>query len=498
MAVSREIIIPTPPARPDRGSFTAGSDFVRGSSADDVLHRPLKSREQKIFDQLVDRGFRPADVLDALFLGDLRRSIDPGEARALQKLMERSGRNDSPLAVLPTLSEAIATLEADGNPAFDTGPAPGLGKFSGADRYFGTGGDDYIADLRGDNLVSTEDGNDRMLLGRGNDRVYDRGGDNRITDLGGNNLITTRDGDDIITTGGGKDVINAFDGRNIIDAGDGKNIARGGNGFDSITVGVGDDFVEVRNATSGEWETVDLPFIGITDYRAHNIVVDAGGSDSLRATGSSRNVDSETLDLLFNGNDLVLSDFGGEVLGDDVIELGGGDNIVVDMGGDNKVRTLEGDDIIFTSFLSSGDDEIDAGAGSDSINPGGGDDIVRGGPGEDFINLENDGDRDVLVYLEDDRSGSPVTTDIVLGFEGGRDMIDVSTLDLGLANLKVFNAALFGLVIGDPELTDLLIAWDKNRDGVVGQGDFFTTILADVDESTLTPANFLFDADLLA
>lgn len=488
------IRIRTPPPQDERDVYTTRSDFLRGTSADDFFHRTLTGKERQILEQLVAIGVPVAEALDAIQLGDLQRNLTKREARVIEEGVDppRKAKADP-----ESLADLLDSLRDDGSRRFDRGGDPEFREFRGDDRIFGKGGNDYIADLKGNNLVLTEDGDDHILLGRGNDRVLDRGGTNTIRDLGGNNLITTRDGDDTITTGGGNDIINAFDGRNIIDAGNGKNIVRGGNGYDSISVGNGDDLVEVRNGTRGERESFDLPNLGINNFMAHNFVYDLGGSDNIRATGSSKDRDAAMKDQIFNGNDLIISDAGLKHFGDDTIEAGGGNNIIVDFGGDNMVRTLEGNDIIFTSLVSPGDDSIDAGAGDDIINPGAGADVIRGGPGADIIFLEDDGDLDRLVYLEDDRSGSPLTTDVVLGFDGGLDQIDVSTLGLGINNLKVFNAALFGLAVGDEEQPDFLIAWDVDRDGQIGQGDYFTTLLADFDESTLRPSNFLFEADAL-
>lgn len=488
------IRIRTPPPREERDIFTRGSDFVRGTSADDFFHRSLTGRERQILEQLVAIGVPMTEALDAIQLGDLQRKLTSREAQTVAEGVDPPRKSgDDPERLLDILD----SLRDEGSRRFDTGGDPEFRDFRGDDRYFGKGGNDYIADLRGNNLVLTEDGDDHILLGRGNDRVLDRGGTNEIRDLGGNNLITTRDGDDTITTGNGNDIINAFDGRNVIDAGNGDNIVRGGNGFDSVTVGNGDDLVEIRNGSRGDRERFDLPDLGITKFMAHNFVYDLGGTDNIRATGSSIDRDSAIKDPIFNGNDLIISDAGLRRYGDDTIEAGGGKNIVVDFGGNNVVRTLEGNDIIFTSLVSSGDDDISAGFGNDVVNPGGGADTVRGGPGDDIIFLEDDGDLDRLVYLEADLSGSPLTTDIVLGFDGGLDQIDISTLNLSIENLKIFNAALFGLSVGDQERPDFLIAWDVDRNGQIGQGDFFTTLLADFDESTLRPSNFLFEADTL-
>jgi hypothetical protein len=57
---------------------------------------------------------------------------------------------------------------------------------------------------------------------------------------------------------------------------------------------------------------------------------------------------------------------------------------------------------------------------------------------------------------------------------------------------------LFGLIVGKEKKKDLVIAWDVNDNDRIDGPDFFSTILADFNEKTLKPSNFLFDSDLLA
>lgn len=476
---------------------TPGPDFLRGGGANDVILRPLTTGEKAIVAQLSGLGASQAEIYDAVLLGEIRRPLTPPEAAVFPKLFDPAFAAAIGFAVAESLDDALSILTGVfGVQPFDTGPAPDNSAFGGNDRILGDGGDDYIADLLGDNLVSTDEGDDRILLGAGNDHIFDRGGDNVIDDLGGNNVITARDGDDTVTTGAGDDHINVFDGQNTVDAGDGNNMVRGGEGLDAITVGTGNDFVEVRTGSLDQTDSFDLPFIGVLGFLAHNVVQDAGGSDNIRASGNSRVDQPGFPDQVFNGDDLVLSDIGG-VFGNDRIELGGGNNIVVDLGGNDIVRTLEGDDIIFTSFAAPGNDDISSGEGNDTVNPGAGSDTVRGGLGADVVFLENDGDRDALPYLDGDQSFSPATTDIVLGFDGGIDVIDVSTLGMRLTNLLILNAAALGISVGDPASGDIMVAWDTQDDGVLNTGDFFSTVLADFAASSLLASNFVFAPDTL-
>lgn len=519
------------------GPYSSRGDFLRGSGADEAIGFRQEGFTQVEIDLTVvasivgipfNFGLDNTPANAALVLDFLGFPLSVNQAdlietlTALEDALDAFGRGvgfwDTPLE---TLNSVLINAAFFG---IDT-------EFGGDDRIFGRGGNDTIIDLEGNNRVNTGDGDDRIYLGLGNDRVTDTGGNNIITDLGGNNTITLLAttsfatpfvGKDIVNTGDGNDNINAFDGRNIIDAGNGNNIVRGGDNYDEFVVGTGDDFVEVRGGFKDEDANgngvldlgEDSNFNGILDgadsetfllpigegfgFLAHNYVVDQGGNDNIRSTASASD----------QGDDLVLSDvvitlddadllpgarvisFAPGVLGDDIIDLGGGDNLVIDAGGDDTVRTLSGSDIVFTSFFSAGNDDINTGAGIDFINPGSGSDTVTGGADPDSFNLENDGDPDVLVYtdLAVDVSFLVETTDIVTGFDGGGiDKLDVSALGVDASMDRFF---FVGTGAGDTTLPDFLVAWDVDEDPAP---EFFTTILADVDPSILNDSLFIFD-----
>jgi len=476
---------------------TSRADYLRGDGANNVIARPLSILEQEIFDQLTALGASPFEIYQAIFTGAITRPLSALEVENYPFLFDPAVALQFGFNVPTSLTGALDLLVAiTGSGSFDSGPEPDNSGFGGNDRIFGRGGDDLIIDLAGNNLIVTDDGDDMILLGAGNDQIYDRGGDNLITILGGNNYVLTRHGDDNVTTGDGDDVVNVFNGRNEVNAGEGDNRVRGGDGLDIVNVGTGDDFVEIRNGTLGQTESYDLGFIGVFGFEAHNFVRDEGGSDTIRATGNSRNDQPGIEDQVFNGDDLILSDLG-SVFGDDDIFAGSGNNIIVDAGGNDTIGTLEGNDIIFTSFLVAGDDTISSGAGSDTINPGSGSDEIRAGAGADFIDLESDGFVDTLIFRQGDQSTLASETDIVSGFEAGIDRIDVSALGLTIDDLFVFDAAAAGISAGDENIGDTLLAWDASGDGAIGAGDLFTNILADFGGG-LTGDNFVFAEDLIA
>ena len=521
------------------GPYSSRGDFLRGSGADEAIGFRQEGFTQVQVDLTVlavalgipsrFSGFENTPEDAARLLTILGIPLSVGQADLVATLIDLKNVLDvfgAGMGLWETPLDALNFVR--GNAGFfgiDT-------EFGGDDRIFGRGGNDTIIDLEGNNRVQTGDGDDRIYLGLGNDRVTDTGGNNVITDLGGNNTIallattsfaTPFVGTDIVNTGSGDDNINAFDGRNIVDAGNGNNIVRGGDDYDEFVVGIGDDFVEVRGGFKDEDANgngvldlgEDSNFNGVLDdadselffffriqqgFEAHNYVVDQGGNDNIRSTASASDQGDDvvfsdlsiTVDVVDPVTGARIIDFAPGVLGDDIIDLGGGDNLVADAGGNDTVRTLSGSDIVFTSFFADGNDDISTGAGVDFINPGGGSDTVTGGAGGDSFNLENDGNPDVLVYTDRavDVSGSLGTTDVVTGFDGGGiDKLDVSALGVDSTMDRFF---FIGSGTGDPTLPDFLVAWDVDEDPTL---EFFTTILVDVDPSILNDSLFVFDGD---
>ena len=523
------------------GPYSTRGDFLRGSGADEAIGFRQEGFTQVQIDLTV---LAVALEIPGRFAGFGNTLEDAAILLPLLGIPVSVNQADL-VATLVALEDVLDAFDV-GTSLWDT-PLDALNfvrvntaffgidtEFGGNDRIFGRGGNDAIIDLEGNNRVNTGDGDDTILLGIGNDRVTDTGGNNTITDLGGNNTITLLAttsfaspfvGTDIVNTGDGNDNINAFDGRNIVDAGNGNNIVRGGDNYDEFVVGTGDDFVEVRGGFkdedtngngvldlgedsnfNGELDGADsetfalLPLLGLEGFgfEAHNYVVDRGGNDNIRSTASASD----------QGDDLVLSDvsitlddadllpgarvinFVPGVLGDDIIDVGGGDNEVIDAGGNNTVRTLSGSDTIYTSFFSDGNDDINTGAGADFIEPGGGSDTVTGGADPDTINLEHDGDPDVVVYTDRSIDVSLLfeTTDIVTGFDGGGiDKLDVSALGVDFSMARIFS---LGSGAGDPTQPDFVIAWDVDDDPLL---EFFTTILVDVDPPIVNDSIFIFD-----
>ncbi|MEM6620121.1 MAG: fasciclin domain-containing protein [Pseudomonadota bacterium] len=168
---------------------------------------------------------------------------------------------------------------------------------------------------------------------------------------------------------------------------------------------------------------VDIIFDGDGDGRIfsrEDIDYVAGeGGDDLIAGGRGDDV------LFGGGNDDHL--FGGR--GDDLLDGGNGTDKLFGKQGDDELFAGAGDDIL----LGEGDNDFLAGGrGDDTLFGGGGDDTLDGGRGDDL--LFSGGGSDVLIFEENGGE------DVVIGFSGQRDKIDVS--DFGFADFAAVQSVL--------------------------------------------------------
>ena len=156
---------------------------------------------------------------------------------------------------------------------------------------------------------------------------------------------------------------------------------------------------------------IDDPQIAAVDLQASNGVVHAIDgvllpADLLQSDGSG-DVDfiigDDKKSTVFAGDD---NDFISGLGGKDKIFAGAGNDIV--LGGDGKDKLFGG----------SGNDMLSGGNGKDHIFGGWGDDIIDGGAGRD--KLFGGWGADTFVFAAGDGK------DKIIGFEDGRDMIDLS------------------------------------------------------------------------
>lgn len=183
----------------------------------------------------------------------------------------------------------------------------------------------------------------------------------------------------------------------------------------------------------------DDVFSAISDaiyMRGHSILMGGAGDD--RLTGG---VGNDTLRGGI-GNDW-LSDASGQNLlvggaGNDTITLGAQSNASVARGGagDDVMRSSVGND---TLMGNSGHDRLFGGAGDDILLGGNGRDYLDGGTGDDVLNggrsndiLIGDGGADTFVFNSAERG-----RDIIRDFEDGQDLIEITGLVGGMADLTI-------------------------------------------------------------
>ena len=311
---------------------------------------------------------------------------------------------------------------------------------------FGTAADDNLSGTSRDDSIEGGDGNDSILGLAGHDQLH--GGD-------GNDTIVAGDGYDMVYGELGNDSIFGDGGEDSIDGGTGNDTIFGGADNDTLLGQLGDD-----NLSGGDGDD------NLQDGFGLNTLHGDEGNDVLSGTGFLYgDVGNDTLN---GGYTTTVQAFGGT--GDDAIYaygelygelgsdyLGAGDGSTA-RGGDGNdqlfgwapygwydgQQSLYGEAGNDTISANSGDDYLDGGDGNDWLDGGWGNDFLIGGAGSDtFVGSQGDdtlrGDvTDVAIYsgnrndftiveiknssnittrvmVTDNRPGSPLGTDTILG-----------------------------------------------------------------------------------
>lgn len=119
---------------------------------------------------------------------------------------------------------------------------------------------------------------------------------------------------------------------------------------------------------------------------------------------------------------------------DTVFGLGGDDIIITygqPVGGPFAAYRAQAADRADLVFAGGGDDQVNSGGGADSVSGGAGDDVITAGAGADAIHGGAGDDVFVFGWLDgpfpepDTRTGRNAR-DVVLDFEQGSDLIDLS------------------------------------------------------------------------
>ena len=201
--------------------------------------------------------------------------------------------------------------------------------------------------------------------------------------------INAGGGNDIVNAAGGDDLIYGGWGDDVIDGGAGNDLVYGGSGSDSLSGGEGDDVFRVTGSKNESKSKDKGPcFEGWDSYdggAGNDRIVATGGKVDIGLAGFSAANGIEAIDatgttgpvrLLGDWSANVLDFSGVTILGNVVIDGGGGDDVIT---GSN------GNDIIIGGDW--GNQTIDGGAGNDTISAGKGDDAVFGGDGDDVFRV---------------------------------------------------------------------------------------------------------------
>ena len=131
-----------------------------------------------------------------------------------------------------------------------------------------------------------------------------------------------------------------------------------------------------------------------------------------------------------NGNDKIIGNGGNDFLfglrGDDRISGGEGNDRLKGHQGNDTLDGGAGDDRLFGHH---GADVLEGGAGRDFIQGGRGADRLNGGEGDDMLF----GGRGADIFVFGQNAGD----DTVVGFESGRDMIDLTALNVTFDDLSI-------------------------------------------------------------
>lgn len=377
----------------------AGNDTVLGENGDDEL-----------------RGDAGADTIDGGAGTDvLDYSLESGGKGAVVNLSSATKTYGS--------AQSIAS-----NKALDTyGDLDTL--VSIEDVYTGAGAD----------RVWGSDGNNTIELGDGADVAFGLGGNDTIRGEGGNDDIDGGDGNDTIIGGDGNDTIRGGAGTNILRGGDGDDIFIGGAGADAFSGEQGFDIVSYEFSTSGVKVSMDGGVVHTGDAVGDVLAtaIDTGQGivtvyvEGIRGTNFDDTLDgSSSADRLegLAGNDTLIGAGGNDTLdggtGNDSMTGGGGDDIYyvdstsdtiteVAGGGTDEIRstvtwtlaaqvenlTLQGTAAINGTGNANANvirgnsaaNTISALNGDDTVSGGGGADTLDGGAGTDTVDYAYDG-----------------------------------------------------------------------------------------------------------
>lgn len=255
----------------------------------------------------------------------------------------------------------------------------------------GTAGHDTLVGTAGRDKIVGGDGNDQIRGGAGNDVLEGNIGSDELRGEAGEDVLLGGPGEDKLHGGGDNDLVKGGIGDDEIYGGPGHDYLQGNEGMDLIAGGDGNDYLQGG------------PDRDILTGQAGNDLLEGGpGHDDLHGGADT--------DHLYGGD------------GSDLMYGQGGADRLAGNKGKDRLHGGEGNDILFGNEDA---DLIDGGPGDDYMEGNDGDDVLFGGDGNDV--LVGHAGYDLYVFTEN------FGIDAILGFEGGKDRIDIRTL--GVNNL---------------------------------------------------------------
>lgn len=363
----------------------------------------------------------------------------------------------------PWIFEAVARVNGDASANTLTGGADAevllgfdgddvITSGGGRDRIFGGAGDDTVHAGDGYVEVDGEAGNDTFHLGSGGG--WFRGGE-------GNDRVLGADHGAGVSLGAGDDYVE-------ITGADAHSHVRGGDGNDTIIANgylfgdAGDDLIIGSGALLYGGTGNDTMIVGGTAYG------EEGNDHMTGSDGDDRLYGEEGDDVLLGmgGNDWLIGGAGSHVMD------GGDGNDLLD--GGELADDLRGGAGLDRIYGGAGDDTLAGGDGSDRLFGGDGDDRLVGGDGDDWLdagagtNLVTGG-AGTDTYFFYSMSGHTTLTDAAAG-----ESFDLKTfgrhnrIDFTLSDAGQFSGVA-GEVIYTHVGRDTVISFDIDGDGVAEQ-----------------------------
>lgn len=300
----------------------------------------------------------------------------------------------------------------------------------------GTPKDDTLVAGRFGSTIQAGEGNDVIVGSDAADQIYAGSGNDTVSGGGGNDQIWGREGNDVIRAGSGNDTVFGDSGDDRIWGGSGNDVLSGDAGNDVIFGEDGDD--------------------RITDLLGKSVIWGGTGNDTVTTGASNDRV------YAGDGNDWVRG--GG---GDDLLAGGAGNDSLWGEPGDDQLYGGTGDDQLYGGlgndriFGETGNDLLRGEAGNDTIDGGAGFDTIIGGTGSD--RMAGGANADTFRFV--DRGDFDRSTDYIMDFASGSDVIDMRGLGLTFAN-GIRQPGQPVLSIDHRSATQSVVSVDLQSDGI--------------------------------